>query len=67
MGNSKRVLVQRNLALLCETLYRVDADVLFVRTLHLIHYPRPAREIAESESIQKDHRRACCSTELSMN
>lgn len=67
MGNSKRVLVQRNLPLLCETLYRVDADVLFGGTSHLIHYPRPAREIVESESIQKDHDRACRSAELSMN
>lgn len=36
-------------------------------TLHLIHYPRPAREIAESESIQKDQDRDRCSAELSLN
>lgn len=65
-----RVLVQRNMPLLCETLYRVHADVSppsFVGTLHLIHYPLPATEIVESGSIQKDHSRACCSTELSVN
>lgn len=60
-------LFKENLYLFCETLYRVDADVLFVGVLHLIHYSRPAREIVESESIQKDHDRACCSTELSVN
>ena len=60
-------LFKENLHLFCGTLYRVDADVLFVGALHLIHYARPAREIAESESIQKDHDRACCSTELSVN
>lgn len=52
---------------LCEALYRIDADVLFVRTLHLIHYRWPAREIVESESIQRDRDRARCSSELSMN
>ena len=34
--------------------YRVDADVLFAGTSHLIHYPWPAREIVKSESIQKE-------------
>lgn len=29
--------------------------------------PRPAREIAQSESIQKDQGRDCCSPELSLN
>lgn len=67
MGNSERAHVQRNLPFLRETLYRVDADVLFVGTLHLIHYPWPAREIVESESFQKDHDRAGCSAELSVN
>lgn len=62
-----RVPVQRNLPLLCAAFYRVDADVLSVGPLHLIHYPLPAREIVESESIQKDQRRACCSTELCVN
>lgn len=38
---------KETLCLLCETLYRVDADVLFVAALHLIHYTQHAREIAE--------------------
>lgn len=68
-GNSigGSLLKKKTLHLFCETLYRVDADVLFVGVLHLIHYSWPAREIVESESIQKDHDRACCSAELPVN
>ena len=44
---SERVTVQSNLPLLCNTLYRVDADEAFVGALHLIHYPGAAGEIVE--------------------
>lgn len=57
----------KKMPLLCEALYRVDADVLFVGTLHLIHYTQSAREIVQNESIQKVYDRACCSAELSVN
>lgn len=67
MGSSERVPVQSNLPLLCNTLYRVDADEPFVGGLHLIHYPRAAREIVERESNEKDHDRTCCLSELSVN
>lgn len=67
MWEARERLVQSNLHFFCNTLYRVDADEVFVGAMHLIHYPRAASEIVENESIQKGHDRTCCSSELWVN
>lgn len=68
-GNSEWVLVQKKacLSFVKHFIVWMQMCFFFVGTLHLIHYVWPAREIMESESIQKAHDRARCSAELFVN